>query len=545
MKKLLSLITVFVMLFSFAACANNGSGSSQTTKTPEKPLTNEELLAKALENHAARDSFDAEMDISITLPEQESGLSPTYTVNADIKAQDILTDKKFSMTKKWRKSLLDSEYTVSDVYYVNGYYYVTENGENAKIESNKNSSAYDPFDDIAAIVASMPADIISEAQVSKDGDVTVYAFTFKTGEFKSLYTKLCAKIVTFANDVRYACSLYPDAGTVITENGKATLEIKIENQQIISHKLAFESTFSKYMGNDFSFSSEIKYGNINSSSAAAPNGYAEFTPLAYGMIKHEAGKYAFESLFKAINENAYVATADVDLKMTMSGITFDVPYDVVFKSETGLLYSKRKGSLDHIIANRPRKESTEIRASMIGMTETISVYCEDGTYYYVSGNEKYKEAPIIGGGERRNKICAFSRLEDIIAWQNAKVCDGFTYEAVDAETVRLTFSADTAEKREAFRQSNEAFIRDVYFALMGTIPPTENYYTLSGEKLEVAVKNGVISEFKISLDMDIPTIINGTSTVISSTVSANVAISDIGGNVTVEYPDGYKAFPKK
>ena len=180
------------------------------------------------------------------------------------------------------------------------------------------------------------------------------------------------------------------------------------------------------------------------------------------MIKHEAGKYAFESLFKAINENAYVATADVDLKMTMSGITFDVPYDVVFKTETGLLYSKRKGSLDHIIANRPRKESTEIRASMIGMTETISVYCEDGTYYYVSGNEKYKEAPIIGGGERRNKICAFSRLEDIIAWQNAKVCDGFTYEAVDAETVRLTFSA-TRQKSEmhsdrAMRHLSETYI---------------------------------------------------------------------------------------
>ena len=135
-----------------------------------------------------------------------------------------------------------------------------------------------------------------------------------------------------------------------------------------------------------------------------------------------------------------------------------------------------------------------------------------------------------------------ARLENIILRQSNDILKSAKYEYIDKETAHITFEAKTEKEQAAFEMSNRAYLEEAYLALTGTstnIPEG----AVSGGKIEFTVKNGMITEYTISADINVKTTVDGVETTVPSSVKTTVKISKIGSTYVI-LPEGYKNFPE-
>ena len=543
MKKIASFLLAVLTVFSVTACNSPKTTTPTATSATSallSSLTDEQLLDFAVQNTYKLNDYEADVDISLKIPPQDSFSFSTYTTSAHISAKDMKKEsKRFSITKNWRKNLLDEENIVSDIYYENGFFYVTENGENAKIPESDETAPYTPSFDMHGIIKSIPAEIYEKATVTKDGDVTLYSFELSAKEFKSIHAKLCEQISATAQALANKCGYQNDTGAELNANGSAKLEYRVQNGFILSHKISFEGRFSNLVSADnlckTAFESTIVYTDIESSSVETPEGFAEYKDYVYGMMPHEVAANAISNYLYTSALTSFSAQMDTEIKMQTSGLTVTIPYNIQYKTETGLQIAPGGFKFG------AKKESHDISVEALGTKTEFSVYLLDNTYYLVSGDETAKMSEGLTVN-RPQSFCRFSRLENIILSQSNDILKSAKYEYIDKETARITFEAKTEKEQAAFEMSNRAYLEEAYLALTGTstnIPEG----AVSGGKIEFTVKNGMITEYTISADINVKTTVDGVETIVPSSVKTTVKISKIGSTYVI-LPEGYKNFPE-
>ena len=521
------------------APAGTQAGTSGSVSTPAPGSAEEQLLASAISGNASLNSYEADVDITLTVPKQDLTLSPVYASSAKISAQDMQGEnKRFHMNKEWRKSILDKETTVSDIYYENGYFYVSENGESAKIAASEKTEGYDPEAYIEGIIKGIPSELFAGAVISYEGDATIYKIEIKTADFKEIYPELCEKIESFAQNLYNVCNRREETGAVLSASGKANVEYRVENGVLVSHKLSLEGKFADLATADqlrnVKFESNIAYTKTEGASVTTPEGSADYIENSFGMMNHEVAKNAYNSFLFNASTSSFTADIDTEIKMNVLGAVTTLPYSMKFKTETGLLIDGNN------MGYGQKKESLDISSNAFGQESKFSVYLDKNTYYITSDtyNSKITEHFYISSPKQ---FSSFSRIEKMINAQSEAILSAFEYEYIDAETARLTLKDLSEKQQEEFAMCNDEFLSDAYLALTGTT----NYDNgkISGEKIEITVENGTISEYAISAVFTIKSVVNGVQAAIPVEIKTSIKISDVG-STTVVLPEGCENFPE-
>lgn len=172
-KKFAALLITAVLTLSFAACTAPGSA--------EKALTAEEIYLKAAEKQSGAETADMNIDCVINL----SAAGESLSMNMSMRAKSDLSDKenvKLGMASKI--SMPNSGETEINYAYIGDTIYVETAG--IKYKSAVTPEQAQEIMGSSSANEIMTADIIRDAELTKDGDNNIINFSFD----ESLYNDI-------------------------------------------------------------------------------------------------------------------------------------------------------------------------------------------------------------------------------------------------------------------------------------------------------------------------------------------------------------------
>lgn len=254
MRKILSLILVAIMavsVFSLVACdnaTNNNSTPEETesegTKTPDStakttdgeatslPTTSEEVdtaaIAKLISDAVEKTKDNKSYSITIDGYNEEFDGEDTWKDKAymdltieDISAQDMV----FSANGY---SEFDGEKTDIFLGYINGFYYINSMGMKLKLTADEvvalgageSFSSIDELgDSLDDAIRPIPADVLANAEVKKDGGNTTVTVTLTDEQFKNVFSSYYEDgLENFTYGAEVKSSKCSDIKVVITVN---------------------------------------------------------------------------------------------------------------------------------------------------------------------------------------------------------------------------------------------------------------------------------------------------------------------------------------
>ncbi|MBQ8447847.1 MAG: hypothetical protein IJX27_02820 [Clostridia bacterium] len=480
MKKLISLLIAIALVLSFAACTDlnastsgttsttgsaNNTGTTQTTQTTQATTTASTtqttqttasepviptkieaaaLVKKAIESFFAANSFEAVMDVNMTMG--YGGMTVTNSVKSEVSASSL--DK----TPVWRElcTMIEmGEAEVSEVYFANGSYYVSEYGFYGKVPNTAESEeAFGWKESYEMFLAEVPAKkgstntaaYINSVNVLPDGSVEISVDTLEEAVmFSAIVDDLTESLVGEDEDgVTTTVSAPKETVTIIIDkNGNLKQYSSVIELTVTASMQGFSQIMTITMDVDTEFE---KIGEAVTVEAPAKplEDYVETT------------KDRFAETFAKLAYDKFSEVKDLEAEL-YTYIEMDMGFATTEVEMMGKFYGK-----DY-------KGETPVVREMVKMTigtadMTADMYYKDG-FYYISSNgqmlkltkDEYKE--LYGNEETDTNDEVLAYLESATSELSEIYLDSATGDRcillyADEQTFELYFAKHIADTKK-------------------------------------------------------------------------------------------------
>lgn len=267
MKKRMAFALALLMAFSlvlFTSCENATAYS---------------LVADAVAKNEALDSFDADVDIEMSV--EVSGITVDVPMGYQIKASGLAGDNPVTSTTM---SVTAMGMTMETNAYIEGEWcYVTMLGENMKMKVGESAEQYDGYSSIESVFKPLSEELLADVEITENGDGTrSVSVAIPDEEFETLYQD-------FVNDMSASAGQEGAVSDLSVTNGK--VDITVDGNGYVSvYKVSFEMNLkveSSGVSMDAKAPVEMAITFHNPGTAVTvtpPEGYQDFTEVSSSLL---------------------------------------------------------------------------------------------------------------------------------------------------------------------------------------------------------------------------------------------------------------------
>lgn len=261
MKKFTAVALVLVMLVSLFAL----------TSCEGKKLTAYALISDAVAKTNTLDSFEADMEIKMGV--ETMGVSMDVPMQYNVKAAGLKGDNPVTFSTV---SMTMMGMTIkTEAYTEDEWCYITVFGQNMKMKTGENTEEYDGYADIESVVKALPEDILSDVEITENGDGTKTVSVVVSDEkFAEIYK-------SFVDEMCSSAAEGEEVSEVSVTNAKVTITVD-ENGYVSVYGISFDMNItaeSEGMSLEMKASVDMNIAFKNPGTAVTvtpPTGYQDF-----------------------------------------------------------------------------------------------------------------------------------------------------------------------------------------------------------------------------------------------------------------------------
>ena len=517
MKKTISAVLAVLSLFLLTSCTKTISGPLKTTENPQTTEATTQtaqaptpdasafdIVLNAINKTAGLSSFSATTSSNISiayLSTKESSSAKTLIRAENVNEANLI----FSASSTYTEA---GESIETSVYFENNNYYVDSYSIKVKIPANRGGDAYDYFAEIDKYLVPLSEHCYDSATLTDlngGKSVTVEASAEDSAsDFDEVIREMQESFkyndlgdITFEGvSLRATTNAqgYIDVYTVsLRFNWKATIGA-----------ISTNSTVTLVWGVDFD-----EYGNV---SVSAPKDYSAYKESSADEMPFVLLSERVEFM-KSLDDIFAKCDMVVEMQLGTSRETFTI---------TNVISAKNLSSFPVLLRTNT--------LSLSNLTQTSSIFYENGYYYYYDANENFKFSESVAKNEYKSTAPVFDIVHALPAEQmkNASVM-------VSGNMKIITVMLD----EEFFAKEFAVIVDELNYTIAGTAVTD---YKLYAPYVSVEIDaNGYITRYDVIYGVDIPL---GDDTSLYSSVTASVVFESLGEDVAVTPPSGYESFPE-
>ena len=360
MKKYVSVLLVFALLFGFASCTL---------------FKNYDYVNEAITKTAALDS--AELTVTTNVQVTANDTPETLSSEYHVKMKGLQTiAPTFSADMD---VTLYGETVPASVYYEAPYYYVKTELDSVRLEKGDLLEKTDFASEWKKMNAIIPEEILKTAvETEKDDGTKSVTLTFDADAFTAAYDTLLRtwheKLV--ADHV----GEYSESSLTVS-NAKAEIGVHETSGYLTYYSVSctLDIASKNTLGEDKPISAVLTYSTTYRDAGAditpdTPEGHTDFE-ITDG-LKLDPYKLMTEAVENARNLNDYKADVNLDIKFKTMGMQMDMPTSIALRVKDA--------------QTENRTFSYTMTMSMLGIEISQDVYFADGFYYMNDGLNKIK-----------------------------------------------------------------------------------------------------------------------------------------------------------
>lgn len=500
---------------SSTTASNASTATTQTTQTTGKTEEPEKdsaysVLYSAVNKMNSLSSFSAMTETEVKL--NYFGMDQSSVVKTKVTAAQADTKKPVFTASSSYTEYGETEET--EVYFENGYYYVTDSGVNAKIpQSEASDTAYDYFSQLRETMLPLSEKALAKATLADyNGEKKVTA-DIGADEARTFYSDIIDGIVSSFTTNELGTVTFDGAHLACTVNSGG---------YVSTYSVKFDFTWNMvYSGYTQSIGMTVEWSAKFDSpgklySVNPPQNYAYYTLIGDGSIAYNLLCSAVENA-QNLDDMRLEYCINVDMEELGVQTSFDIVQTILAQDinsnpavyRTAYSYAKKE---------LPYNE----------------MYYENGYYYFVVGDEKFK----FGENVAKKDYGSVDNIFDLIKSLPKEALDGAELVLENGGDRHITALID----EDYFKATYTSLIEQVNSLMLGENVTSYNVYV---PYINIYIGSGdYISLYEVIYTVEATGIVNGEERSVYADVTVYAGFYNPGEDVEMHHPTGAENFPE-
>lgn len=544
MKKIISLVLASVMLFSLASCTKTitgptkahdittdsttlASGAASTTATASTPpttaatsttekteepeaLTAYGVLYSAINKTNSLSTFCATSETEIIL--NYFGMDQSSVVKTKMTAAQANTQTPVYSASSSYTAYGETEET--EVYFENGYYYVTDRGVKAKIPQTESSDgSYDYFSQFKETMLPLSEKALVSALLTEYNGGKNITADIGADEARAFYSDIIDGMInSFTTN---------ELGTITFDGAHLTCIVN-SNGYVSSYSIKFNFTWNMiYSGYTQSIGMAIewsaKFENPgNTYSVDPPHNYAYYILIDYGSIAYNLLRSTVETA-QSLDDMRLEYCINVDMEELGVQTSFDVVQTILAQD----------------INSNPAVYRTAYSYAKKGLPYN-EMYYENGYYYFVVGDETFKFSENVAKEDYKSVNDIFDLIKSL------------SEESLESAELVLEKGGERhitgLIEEEYFKATYASLIERVNYLMLGENVTSYNIYV---PYINIYIStDDYIEMYEVIYTVEVTGIVNGEERSVYADVTVYIGFYNPGEDIEMYHPTGAENFPE-